>query len=196
MPRRYIDRRAEQEIEALLQRGELAKRQANDRSDQKPKQRANATGGARPADGWQSLIEQRIQDAMERGLFDNLKGMGAPLNLDDDRFVPEDMKLAFRMLRSTGLAPLWVELNKEIREDLARLIRFREHVHARGDAVNPIERDHLRKDYVSRIKMINEKIVNYNILAPSSQVHLPALIEADELARFDEQPPLDWIESD
>jgi len=186
MPRRYLDRRAEAEIEAMLAREELSTSK-DETKEGEPKTRAHATpGGGR---NWQGLVEQRILDGIEQGLFDNLRGMGKPLNLDEDQFVPDDLKLAFRMLRSTGLAPLWVDLNKEIRNDIERLQRFREHVHSRGAGINPIEREHLRKDCIRRVQEINAKIVDYNILAPSSQVHLHTLILSEELAKFDHPEP-------
>lgn len=194
MPRRYIDRRAEAEIEAMLKRGELAKakeaEQTRQREAQRDPSKPNARTQRRGPGDWQGLVEQRIQDGMERGLFDNLPGMGKPLNLDDDQFVPDDMKMAFRMLRSTGLAPLWVDLNKEIRADIERLVHFREHIHSRWSTISAIELEHRRTEYLQRINDINDKIVNYNIVAPSSHVHFGTLIVADELARFN-QPPVE-----
>lgn len=192
MPRRYIDRRAEAEIEAMLKRGELAKakeaEQARQREAQRDPSRPNARTQRRGPGDWQGLVEQRIQEGMERGLFDNLPGMGKPLNLDDDQFVPDDMKMAFRMLRSTGLAPLWVDLNKEIRADIERLVRFREHVHSRWSTISEIELEHRRTEYLTRVNEINGKIINYNIVAPSSHVHFSTLLIADELAKFDNPP--------
>lgn len=194
MPRRYIDRRAEAEIEAMLKRGELAKareaEQAKQREAQRDPSKPNARTQRRGPGDWQGLVEQRIQDGMERGLFDNLPGMGKPLNLDEDQFVPDEMKMAFRMLRSTGLAPLWVDLNKEIRADIERLAHFREHIHSRWSTISAIELDHRRTEYLHRVNEINGKIINYNIIAPSSHVHFATLIVADELARFD-NPPAD-----
>ncbi len=188
MPRRYLDRRAEAEIEAMLARGELAQAKKSDEAEAEQKNTAKARPGRRGPGDWQSIVEQRIQDGMERGLFDNLKGTGKPLNLDEDRFVPEELKMAFRLLRSTGLAPLWVEMNKEIREDMARLERFRDYsyTHTR---TNPIERDHLRKEYLGRVLEINSKILSYNIIAPSSHVHMGLLIVEEELAKFDQYQP-------
>src|SRR3712207_694600 len=129
---------------------------------------------------WNGLVEQRILDGMAKGMFDNLQGMGQPLNLDDDAFVPQELKMAFRMLRSSGLAPLWVEMNKEIREDIARLERFRAQVHGRWEDINAIRRQHLRQQYEARIAEINSKILRYNILAPSAQVHITVLIVEEE----------------
>jgi DnaJ family protein C protein 28 len=185
MPRRYIDRRAEAEIEAMLARGDLAQAKKDEQPAGEPST-AKAHSGRRAPGDWQGLVEQRIQDGMERGLFDNLRGMGQPLNLDEDQFVPDEMKMAFRLLRSNGLAPLWVELNKEIRDDIARLERFRVYAQSRL-ASNVIELEHLRREYVKRVTEINDKIVNYNIIAPSSHVHLALLIIEEELAKFDQQ---------
>ncbi len=183
MPRREIDRRAELELEALLA-AEQTQREASAGDQQRARQRAQPQGGA-GGGAWAGLVEQRILDGMERGLFDNLRGMGQPLNLDEDQFVPDEMKMAFRLLRSTGLTPLWVQVNKEIREDIDRAYRFRMLVRSRRATMSPVEWAHRRKEYAARIRDINDKIVNHNILAPSSQVHLPLLRPEEELARFD-----------
>jgi hypothetical protein len=192
MPRRYLDRRAEVEIEAMLaqQRREQAQHQTFQKHESGDAQKVDdkkVTGSARRTAGdWRGLVEQRILDGMEQGLFDNLRGEGKPLNLDEDQFVPDDLKMAFRLLHSTGLAPLWVDLNKEIRQDIERLHRFRVHVHGLWDQISDIERTHRRHEYERRIKDINSKIMNYNIVAPSSHVHFGLLLLDDEMARFDQ----------
>lgn len=61
-------------------------------------------------------IEQKIREAMERGDFDNLKGAGKPLELDGYFAMPEDMRMAFAMLRSNEFVPEEVEMLKEIAE--------------------------------------------------------------------------------
>ncbi len=53
---------------------------------------------------------------MERGDFDNLKGAGKPLELDGYFAMPEDMRMAFAMLRSNEFVPEEVEMLKEIAE--------------------------------------------------------------------------------
>lgn len=175
-------RRTEVRIRAAQQEHEQPR---DERRDEEPRQKAEARPAQRGAGSWRNLVEQRIQDGIERGLFDNLSGAGKPLNLDEDALVPEDMRMAFRLLRSNGLAPLWVELNKEIREDLQRLERFRAHVAERWDRANLIQLEHFRQQHAGRVRDINDKIVNYNILAPSSLVHFPTLIVDDEIAKFD-----------
>lgn len=66
------------------------------------------------------LAEQRIVEAMERGDFDNLPGAGKPLPLERDPAVPDEMWLAFKILKNAGVLPPEIEARKEIRrlEDL------------------------------------------------------------------------------
>ncbi len=190
----FLRRRAEARIREAFDRGGLQGGERNyerelieSAGEQPPAENKPGGPAQHTAAAWRNLVEQRIQDGIERGLFDNLEGTGKPLNLEEDAFVPEDMRMAFRLLRSNGLAPLWVELNKEIRNDIERLTRFRAYVHANVNEINAIKLDHHRKEYVERIEEINAKILNYNILAPSPQVHFAHLILDDELAKFDMQ---------
>ena len=60
------------------------------------------------------LAEDRIQRAQEEGVFDNLPGKGKPLNLHDDSFVPEDLRLTYKILKNSNCLPIEMELRKEI----------------------------------------------------------------------------------
>jgi len=62
----------------------------------------------------ESAIEQQIKAAIERGDFDNLAGKGKPLDLDAYFNTPEDMRMAFGMLRSNEFVPDEVEKLNEI----------------------------------------------------------------------------------
>ncbi len=65
-------------------------------------------------DFFQRIAERRILEAIERGEFDNLKNKGKPLDLDDDKLVPEDLRMAYRILKNNGFLPPEMELKKEI----------------------------------------------------------------------------------
>lgn len=64
----------------------------------------------------ESAIEQKIREAMARGEFDNLAGSGKPLDLDAYFNTPEDLRMAFSMLKSNDFVPEEVEIFKEIAE--------------------------------------------------------------------------------
>jgi hypothetical protein len=69
----------------------------------------------------ESLVEQRIAEAQERGELDDLPGTGAPLELDDDRLVPEELRVAYRVLKNAGYVPPEVEVLRDI-HDLERAL--------------------------------------------------------------------------
>ena len=63
---------------------------------------------------FQKIAERRILEAMREGAFDNLPGAGQPLKLEDDSHVPEDLRIAYKILRNAGYVPQEVALRKEI----------------------------------------------------------------------------------
>jgi hypothetical protein len=116
--------------------------------------------------GYLRIVEQRIKEALERGEFDNLQGQGEPLNLEDDSNIPEDLRLAYRILKNADCLPPELELKKEIRkmEDMLENI--------------PDE----RKKYL-QIKKINYKIMQLNMMGHKSplfeekQIYYKKMIE-------------------
>jgi hypothetical protein len=63
-----------------------------------------------------AIAEERIQDAMRRGAFDNLPGAGKPLDLDWDPLVPPEVRAAYRILKNAGLVPVEVLERREMAE--------------------------------------------------------------------------------
>ncbi len=51
------------------------------------------------------LVEQKLLAAVSRGELDDLPGAGKPHELDDDPLVPEDLRMAYRILKNAGYAP-------------------------------------------------------------------------------------------
>ncbi|MCX7892975.1 MAG: DUF1992 domain-containing protein [Burkholderiales bacterium] len=61
-----------------------------------------------------AIAEERIQAAIRRGELDNLPGAGKPLVLDDDLLVPEEARVANRILKNAGFVPVEVTERREI----------------------------------------------------------------------------------
>lgn len=97
------------------------------------------------------IVEKRIQEALERGDFDNLPGKGKPILLRDDSMIPDDLRLAHKILKNAGYLPPEIELQKEIRqmEDLLKDI--------------PDEKERYRL-----IKKINFQILKLNLAGNKS----------------------------
>jgi hypothetical protein len=68
------------------------------------------------------LIERRIEEARRQGAFDDLPGAGRPLELDDDRLVPEELRVAWRILKNAGYVPPEVEALRDIDALLGRAL--------------------------------------------------------------------------
>lgn len=62
------------------------------------------------------LVESIIQEAMERGEFEDLPGKGKPIDLSAYFDTPEDVRMAYSMLKSAGMTSREVELLNEIAE--------------------------------------------------------------------------------
>jgi hypothetical protein len=101
--------------------------------------------------GFQKIVEKRIKEAQERGEFDNLPGRGAPIVLEDDSHIPEDLRLAYKILKNAGCLPPELELKKKIRqmEDMLENI--------------PDEKERYRQ-----IRRINYKILQLNMMGKKS----------------------------
>ena len=70
----------------------------------------------------QSLIDARIEEARLRGEFDNLPGAGRPLP-EEDPSVPEELRLANRILKNAGVLPPELGDLSEINQLMAALDR-------------------------------------------------------------------------
>jgi hypothetical protein len=59
------------------------------------------------------IVEDRIREAMAEGKFDNLAKTGQPIDLEEYFKTPDDLRMAYSILKSAGCAPVEVELMKE-----------------------------------------------------------------------------------
>ncbi|VEN74249.1 Molecular chaperone DnaJ [Candidatus Desulfarcum epimagneticum] len=65
--------------------------------------------------GFEKIVEERIRQSLEKGEFDNLPGSGKPLS-DEDASIPEDLRMAYKILKNAGCLPPEIELKKKIAE--------------------------------------------------------------------------------
>ncbi len=67
------------------------------------------------------IAEAQILQALERGDLDDLPGAGKPLTLGDESLVPEELRMAYRILKNAGYVPEEVRLRRSI-GDLEHLL--------------------------------------------------------------------------
>jgi hypothetical protein len=151
---------------------------------------------------WETIIEEQIRQAIERGDFDNLRGKGKPLNLGDDAFVPQDMRWAYKTMKDAGVAPEWIEENKEIRAELQRLktlldnqARWQRDNLAHAKRLAPYDmikerqhiaekREHTIQFFRERATALNQVIDTFNLKAPSVELHHARVRIDEEIQKF------------
>lgn len=76
------------------------------------------------------IAEQKIAQAMQERDLNSPKWKNKPLPLDDDHFVPDDLKMAYKILKNSGYLPPEIEDRKEVKR-LEDLIACTEDEHER-----------------------------------------------------------------
>ena len=149
---------------------------------------------------WSWLAEKRIREAMEDGQMSNLNGEGKRLQLDEDPHTPDDLRLAYKILRDNGLAPEWMLMGKELDEQRARLLaNVRKGVRAYQGALGDARRMANAAERTSRIDAawqtaqqtfreaaatFNRQIASYNLKVPRGIPHKPYLDIEREIQRL------------
>lgn len=64
----------------------------------------------------QIIAEERIQEAIRNGEFDNLPGMGKPIKYEDDSNIPEELRMSYKIMKNSGCLPPEIEERKEIQQ--------------------------------------------------------------------------------
>ncbi|MEW6675379.1 MAG: DnaJ family domain-containing protein [Nitrospirota bacterium] len=93
------------------------------------------------------IAEQRIREAIDNGEFENLEGEGRPINFDDETWIPEDLRIAYRILKNAGCTPPELELRNEIINMCALM--------------NTIDDD---KERLKKLRELNFKLLKLNII--------------------------------
>ncbi len=139
-----------------------------------------------PVNRWtyQSLIDRQIAQASAEGLMDNLPGTGKPQHLDDDALVPEESRAGYRLLKGSGFAPPWIEAQKDIEDERARLERWLAEANARWPHADEAQRARLRAEYRRKLDDMQRTILNYNLTVPPGVAHVRGLIMAAELRKL------------
>jgi hypothetical protein len=114
---------------------------------------------------WDLIVEERIRAAMDEGAFDQLLGKGQPLTLCSDAVVDNHWQLAYHVMQNAGIAPQWIELDREIREQVQQarealsssLATFAESEPARSHAIERFRRE---------VADANRMIKQFNLLIP------------------------------
>ena len=142
---------------------------------------------------FEQLVENRILEAIEEGLFEGLPGEGAPLPLRQGDRLAGDLWLAHHILGNAGALPEWLELGREIEGDRDRLSAIeREHgsLVKRAQETNEWRRlapliAARRREFASAACALRAKQERYNVEAPSLRNERPPVWVEERLRHLD-----------
>lgn len=134
-------------------------------------------------DYYLSPIELAIRQAMADGLFDNLPGLGKPLrwNMDEESQIPEDMRMAYKIMRDHEVLPDWMMQGQALDTHHQKIIQELERAHRAytsalqaADQQGDIGRrsratrtwDNLLKTFAEAIEQYNKRVLTYNLKVP------------------------------
>ncbi len=153
------------------------------------------------------IAERKIQEGIEEGKFDNLPGMGKPLELEEAGSLPLDVRMANKVLKNAGVLPEWIQVRHEITAEREEMARYKERMAAentkRRARLEPqkLPADHAavrqfaewhtrcRDNYLRRIKHFNTSVLKFSILAPSTAAPFRSLKVDPEMEAFDAEFP-------
>jgi hypothetical protein len=98
-------------------------------------------------EAFSKIAERKIQEAMKAGEFNNLSGAGKPLCFDDETWITEDLRIAYRFLKNSGYIPQELEVRKEI--------------FSLRDCIDSLDDD---KERLRKLRELNFKIMKLNML--------------------------------
>ncbi len=132
---------------------------------------------------WELIAERRIRAAFAEGQFENLPGVGKPLQWENDAMVPPSWRAAFHLLSQSGMAPAWIMLDAEIRQDQQAARQAFSMAVAQLDGQDP-GYGRAVNQFTQRVAEINHAIDNLNLQVPTPHL-VRARLQADlEIARI------------
>ncbi|MCU0463417.1 MAG: DUF1992 domain-containing protein [Anaerolineae bacterium] len=112
---------------------------------------------------WESLADQLAKQIVGDGRSSHLKNAGKRLNLNDDPYTPDDLKMANKLLKDNDLVPSWVADAKALDERRERLLgRVRAVLEARAP---------LPESLNAEVSAFNRMALNFNLKAPQGVEH-------------------------
>ena len=142
---------------------------------------------------FEQLVENRILEAIEEGVFAGLPGEGAPLQLRDADRLAGDLWLAHHILGNAGALPEWLELARTIEEDKRRLAAIEEEhgtlverARSTGEwrRLAPLIAER-RREFAAAARTLRARQHRYNIESPGFRNERPAIWVEERLRLLD-----------
>lgn len=107
---------------------------------------------------WESLADELAKQIVGDGRSTHLKNAGKRLNLNDDPYTPDDLKLANKLLKDNDLTPSWILEGRDLDAARERLL-----ARVRAGAVS--------EGLAAEVAGFNKRVLSFNLKAPQGIEH-------------------------
>jgi hypothetical protein len=155
---------------------------------------------------WQLIVDERIRKAIGDGNMSWHPSAGQPLHLESDEHVPDDQRIAYKIMKDNDAVPAWIALAYTLKDKNAKIIRqvtqyATDYVKRRQDALlagSFVRERHAQDRWLEACKRLaddvgryNSELLDYNLQIPSSIPQMVPLnakeLIADALKRAEAQ---------
>src|SRR5688500_12343802 len=153
-----------------------------------------------PTPPWRIIAERKIQEWVDRGGPEQLSNKGQKLDLNDNPFVPSDLRMAYTVMKNADVAPDWIEIGKDVEAQMRisreAALTFR-HMQ-RNDSLSlrlatavqaeaardrmQLRRGHFADEQRARLAHVNHLIERFNRACPVMGLHRMKLDVQREVA--------------
>lgn len=113
-------------------------------------------------DFFEKIAENRILEAMEAGLFDNLEGHGQPLKLEDESHIPPELRMAYKILKNADCLPPELEVRQEV-------VRLQDLVASLPDEAEKLKQMRRLNFYVMKLQLmrpVSLQVLEHDLYTP------------------------------
>lgn len=115
-----------------------------------------------------SLIDQILEAASARGIYNPTPHAPRPLEMPDDSLVPAQDRLAYHLLKSNGFAPPFIEERTLLLTDHATLVQDRDALLQRWPQLPATRQTQALQQLRTRLHELWRRTRDYNLQAPPS----------------------------
>jgi DnaJ homolog subfamily C member 28 len=119
-------------------------------------------------DEFENPIDKILREARERGEFDNLPGKGRPIRWEDETQVPDDQRMAQRLLKHNNFTLDWIELGRELDREYeqARADLEAARTGLRAGKLDQPGWQAARDHFLKKVGDLNQRVIGYNLRIP------------------------------
>jgi len=133
---------------------------------------------------WQTLVDEKVREWLGDGDMSWHPKAGQALDLGDDDYTPEDLRLAYKIMQDNEAVPAWMSLGFVLRDKHGKILRkveqnARDFISRRQDALTTgsvLRLQETEKRWHEARTRLHEEIAKYNSELLDYNLQVPSVI--------------------